>query len=289
MTKWILQEASRNVHIIRFNLPAQEDELKVLMLSDVHWDNPACNRDLLKKHLDQALKQNAIILFNGDFFCAMQGKYDRRASKSSIRLEHQCDNYLDSLVNTAAEYLKPYAHLIAVLGAGNHENSIRNRLETDLLERLADKLRGFGGIARAGGYAGYIKFCYLRGNKEWTDQSFSIYYFHGSGGGGPVTRGVIQTNRMAVYVSDADIVWTGHTHDAWQVPIQRIRLNNVGGIELLRQVHVRTAGYKEEFLHGDGHGWHIETGKPPKPNGGAWLRVFRVNSQRVDFEITEAR
>lgn len=289
MTTWKLEEKQRNVHYIRSLIPTVEDELYVLLLSDVHWDNPHCDRKLLKRHLDQALKRNAVILVNGDFFCCMQGKYDRRSSKSDIRPEHQSGEYLDSLVNTAAEYLEPYKNNLCVLGMGNHESSIRNRLETDLLERLADKLRAMGGITRSGGYSGYVKFFHRRFQGNANEQSFILHYFHGAGGGGPVTRGVIQTNRMAVYLCDADIVWTGHTHDSWQVPIQRVRLNLTGKVELTRQVHVRTAGYKEEYASANGMGWHIETGKAPKPLGGAWLRIFRTSKFELDYEITEAK
>lgn len=289
MTHWNLEEKHRNVHYIKLFPKSVNDELNVLLLSDVHWDNPHCDRKLLKKHLDKALSLNAPVLVNGDFFCAMQGKYDRRSSKSDVLPEHQTSNYLDSLVDTAAQWLSPYKSIIAVLGSGNHETSIRNRLETDLLERLACKLRDAGGIARAGGYSGYIKFGFVKGKRSCVNDSILLHYFHGSGGGGPVTRGVIQTNRMAVYLADADIVWTGHTHDAWQVPITRVKLNNFGSIELLRQVHVRTAGYKEEYVSTNGFGWHIETGKPPKPNGGAWLKIFRKGQDEIDFEITEAK
>jgi UDP-2,3-diacylglucosamine pyrophosphatase LpxH len=57
---------------------------KVLLISDIHWDNPKCKRDLLKRHLDQAVEQGADILFNGDTFCLMQGAYDPRKSKWKI-------------------------------------------------------------------------------------------------------------------------------------------------------------------------------------------------------------
>jgi len=77
-------------------------------------------------------------------------------------------------------------------------------------------------------------------------QCTRLFYHHGWGGGGPVTRGMIDTNRMAVY-QDAEIVWTGHTHDQWIVPIRRQRLSNAGIPYLDEQLHVRTPGYKMNF------------------------------------------
>ena len=49
-------------------------------------------------------------------------------------------NYLDALVQTAAEWFEPYASIIKVIGYGNHETSILKNCETDLIQRLADLL-----------------------------------------------------------------------------------------------------------------------------------------------------
>jgi hypothetical protein len=124
--------------------------------------------------------------------------------------------------------------------------------------------------------------------------SYKLWYFHGSGGGGPVTRGVIQTNRQAVYVADADFVFTGHTHDSWLMPIERIRLSQNDTIEQFRQTHIKGAGYKEEFRDGYG-GWHVERGGPPKPVGAWWMRFHYPNGKKAgqcrtaEIEMIEAR
>ena len=55
---------TNNVHVIK----AKAEPIKVLLLSDLHWDNPKCDRELLKKHLDQAKEQGCPILLNGDTF-----------------------------------------------------------------------------------------------------------------------------------------------------------------------------------------------------------------------------
>ena len=113
---------------------------RILLISDLHWDNPHCDRQLLKRHLDEAVAGCHDILINGDLFCAMQGKYDGRRSKGDIRPEHNNAKYLDSLVETAAEWFAPYAKNIKVIGYGNHETSILKHCETDLIERLVTLL-----------------------------------------------------------------------------------------------------------------------------------------------------
>jgi hypothetical protein len=289
--KWSFTEKSRNVHLMEISLPRVGDEQFILLQSDVHWDNPHCKRDVWKAHLDEARERDAPILDNGDFFCAMQGKYDPRSSKNDIRPEHVGSNYLDRLIETADKSLAPYADLLTLRGQGNHETSIAKRHETDLTARLTERLKLRGSPACVGGFSGWVRFT-IKLTKT-NHRSFKLWYHHGYGGGGPVTRGTIQSSRIAVYVSDADVVWNGHTHDAWIMPIERIRLNQENKVEYCRQTHVRTAGYKDEYSdhHGNfGHGgWHIERGGPPKPIGGAWLRFRQVKAGQIKLEIIEAQ
>lgn len=283
---WTITERARNIHHITLELAGERDERWFLLQSDVHWDNPHCDRDLFIKHLKQAKERDAAVFDNGDFFCAMQGKWDKRANKNDLRTEHQVGDYFDALVRTAAGELEPYAHLLTVRAQGNHETSVRKKHETDLTERLVERLRLHSDTVKLGGYSGYVVFGVT--TKSNRRQPVKMFYHHGFGGGGPVTRGVIQTNRQAVFLADADLVLTGHTHDAWQVPIARVKLNQ-DNTEVVhtRQVHVRAAGYKEEYR--DGYdGWHVERGAGPKPVGAVWLRIYQ-DGGRVEFDVSEAR
>ncbi len=103
-----------------------------------------------------------------------------------------------------------------------------------------------------------------------------------------MTKGVIQTNRMAVYLPDADFVVTGHTHNEWIFPITRERISQADVLFKDRQVHIKLPGYKDEYAEG-AEGWHIERGGPPKPLGAAWLHFFYCNAHgHVDSEIIAA-
>jgi len=261
------------------------EEQWVFLKSDDHWDNPKCRRDLLKKHLTKAVDRNAPIIGGGDLFCAMQGKYDKRADKSSIRPEHNNGRYLDSLVDTAAEWYAPFASHMVCEGRGNHESAIRKRHETDLTDRFCAKMRtDAGSPVEAMGYGYWVRF-QMKRNKQ--TKTFWLKVFHGSGGGGPVTKGVIQTNRRAVYLPDADIVMTGHVHEAWTVCLRRERVNKSNTISHDSQWHVCTPTYKEEYADGS-HGWHVERGAPPKPLGGYWLRFSLVDHHTFGYELIPA-
>jgi hypothetical protein len=284
---WEFVRHQRNVHSLNFKCRSTADEAWVLLVSDAHWDSPHCDRDLLARHMALAVERNAPILDAGDFFDVMGGKYDPRASKAELRPELLKGNYLDEVVSQSAEWLRPYASHLTLRGQGNHETAMLKRHETNLTERLTERLRSMGSPADTGGFSGFVRVTFSDGASHRDGKT--LWYHHGYGGGGPVTRGVIQTNRQAVYLSDADLVWNGHTHDAWQMPIERIRLTSRNIVEKHRQLHIRTAGYKEEYEDGYG-GWHIERGAPPKPVGGAWVRFFYItgSNRRIAFEVTEA-
>jgi len=257
-----------------------------LLRSDVHHDNPHCDQKLERKHLDQAKERGAGIIDAGDLMCCMQGKWDKRADKSAMRPEHQHGDYLDKLVSTAADFYEPYAANFLMIGRGNHETAIRKNHETDLTERLVERLNDRCKTKiQAGGYGGWIRFLFTI--HQTTRFSKLLHYYHGTGGGGPVTRGVIQTNRMAVFTPDADFILTGHTHDEWYVPIQRHRLNDAGVPYQDEQLHIRTPGYKDAWRDGS-HGWEVERCLGPKPIGAAWLRFWMVN-KTIYSEVTRAK
>ena len=262
----------------------------VLLTSDNHHDNRYCDRKLELRHLDQAKEREAVILNFGDLFCAMQGKYDPRSSMDDIRKEDVGQDYLDRIVKHAAEFYGPYAENFLLLGKGNHETNVRKRHGTDLTSNLAHRLNAdYGGACHVGGYGGYVRFMF---NVQKTNrQSINLKYFHGAGAGSAiVTRGVIQTNRMAVYLPDADIVCGGHTHDSWVLPRARERLSNQGKVYKDLLWFVRIPGYKDEY--GDGsEGFHVEKGRDPRPIGAAWCRFYfngRLAGQRMQAEITQA-
>lgn len=254
-----------NVHTI----VKQFEQTKILLISDLHWDNPHCDRELLREHLEEAKKGGHDILINGDLFCAMQGKYDGRRSKSDIRPEHNNSRYLDSLVSTAAEWFAPYAKNIRVIGYGNHETSILRHCETDLIERLVTLLNAnHGGQIEVGGYGGWVNYQFFQGPTMRV--AYKIKYYHGSGGGGPVTRGAINFNRMQTAVEGADAIWMGHVHESMEITYTVEYLSGKLNVKLRDILMIRTPAYKEEYDGGHG-GWHVERGAPPKPLGGRWL------------------
>lgn len=258
-----------------------------LLRSDAHHDNPHSDNAMEKRHLEQALKRQAFILDNGDAFCAMQGKGDPRASKDDIKEEHKGGNYLDKLVDSYAEWLKPYAENILVMGKGNHETAVYKHRETDLTQRLVNSLNGkTNSKIQCGQIANWIG---IRGRCTSDKRSRSqgtiwLYMFHGAGGGGPVTKGVIGANRMGVVLPDANIVATGHTHDHWILPNARARITSDGSEYIDEQLHIKIPTYKNEYGVGDS-GFHMEKGRPPKPLGAVWIKFYLGTRQELKGSV----
>jgi len=250
---------------------------KVLLISDIHIDNPKCNRVLLTKHLEAAKDGNWPVMIFGDLFCAMQGRDDKRSSKSDLRPEHKVSNYLDALVDTTAEFFEPYKNLIKFISPGNHETAILKKSETNITERLAQKLGCYSGT-----YSGWVVFKFVD-NFDKGVRTIPMAYHHGYGGGGHVTKDVIQASRRAVYLPDAKIVVSGHTHDRWVFPIARARLLTSGHQVVDEQLHIKLGTYKDEYTPSSG--WAIEKGHPPRNLGGAWLKFSRVSQGKEKTKI----
>ena len=287
----LVSKKSRNVLRVEFDDIRDGWEKWFLLSSDRHHDSGHTDRKLAKEHLQECQDKDAHVLDFGDFFDAMQGKYDPRRSYPDMMPQYldsmQQDGigYLDAITKDAVDFYKPFADRFVLIGRGNHETAIFSHNDTDLTNRIVYGLNSEAGTnIHVGGYGGWAQFKFtIQGTKR---QSVNLKYHHGYGGGGPVTKGVIQANRQAVYLPDAHIVVNGHIHESWILPMKRERFNSHGTISQDYQYHIRTGTYKDEY--GDGYGgWANEKGMPPKPKGAVWLRFFYRNGG-IDYQFTQA-
>ena len=241
-----------------------------MLSSDWHLDSSKCDRDLLTKHLKKAVSNGSPIIITGDMFDLMQGRKDPRKSMGDIRPEHLGEDYFNLVVETSLDFLEPYAQNIALITYGNHETSMIRHNDFDTLQAIKHRMQDrFDSKVLIGGYGAYVIVRgygsgKLRGNHV-------IRTFHGSGGGGPVTKGVIGTNRRSTFIVDADTIHTGHVHEAWHVQGMQEKLTAAGAIYSRVVNHVCTPGYKQEYDLGTG--FHSSNGRPPKPIGCAWLNL----------------
>lgn len=257
------------------------DVIEFLLVSDLHLDSTKTDRSKVKKLFDAATSRGAYICTYGDTLDLMQGKYDPRGGKSSVRPEYQVHNYFQAVIEDITEFLKPYENLV-FMSQGNHETGIIKRHEIDPLAMIAYNLRSVGRKVELGDYEGWQRFKPCR-NRERSTTVKTAFYSHGSGGSSPVTRGVIQTNRRQVNVH-ADIFISGHIHTTWAMPIPQRMLNQNGREELREVLHLQLGTAKES--HKDRNSWEAHKGFGPPSLGGFYLKFF---FERDDFRVSEER
>jgi hypothetical protein len=264
---WELKRTDANCHALSLINKKKTSTRRILLLADIHWDNSHCDLGKLKEDLDKALKEKIPVFIFGDFFCAMQGKWDPRSSQDALREEHRGGNYLDLLVESAAKWLNPYKEIITLITPGNHETSILKRHETNLIERLITLLRHNGSSVEMGTYWGFI-----RATMFWETKAIgaaTIHYSHGYGGGGEITRGLIDWSRTrSQYI--ADVYVAGHIHRRNCDENVIAHMTVAGRMKQSRQLFLRCGTYKDEHQP---NGWHVEKGRAGRPIGGWWLDI----------------
>lgn len=271
---WSVTSIARNIHHVELVAKSVTDHWWFLLSGDRHHDNPLANHDLEKQHLDEVVKREGGWLDVGDLFCAMEGRADPRRSRKGVREEHaMAPDYFDSIVNHAASFYAPYAQHCVCIGRGNHESSVLKNNETDLTERLCERMSMLSKHkVYPGGYGGWVKFTASVNNHRY---AMNLKYFHGSGGAALMSFDTLKVRRQAAVIPDADVIVQGHVHKQWVMPLARERLvydRNGMRVEHDTQYHVRVGTYKDEYHDGHG-GFHVEQGRTPEIQGAVWMRL----------------
>lgn len=282
---WTVERNEGCAPSVHIHLPQRcsHFEQKFLLRSDVHFDNASSRTDMEIRHLEEALSSGAGVLDFGDLFDAMQSPFDKRQSKSDLRLEHKRTDYFNSLIESACERYSKYAPCFVMMSPGNHETKMLSRVGVDLTGWLVQRLQSdYSSSVVLNGYSGWVRFVIHRGNERHTRK---LWYTHGYGSGGEVTKNVIQlSNRIPVYIEGADIHICGHTHNQWWMTYPRLRLTGEGKVESRDCHFLQLPTYKDEYKDGWG-GFAVESGHSPRPVGAWWL-VFRYEYRHgvtIDF------
>lgn len=279
---WTVTQTDPRAFRIEYNIEKSGQPVRLLLMSDEHFDNRLCDRGLVLKHHQEAAEWNAPIVKAGDTFCAMQGKWDKRADQDQLRPELRGNNYLDKLVQCGGDLYGPYAKQIALVGEGNHESKIEEHHQTNLIQRLVERLRAQNPLCRAlaAPYCFYVRLSLRYGGRAATTV---LRCHHGYGGGGEVTRGMIDNSRTRSQAL-ADIYFSGHIHRSNDDANVIERLSSAGTVETSEQMFLRGASYK-----GIGR-WEESKGFGQRPLGGWWLEM-RVLSHRkgVSMDVVAIR
>jgi len=273
---WTVTHHGRNIHIVDCvgdNFRSWEQW--ILLRSDAHTDNKKCDRDLEEKHLREAVERGAIICDLGDCLDLMQGSADRRQCKSQLRSSHAAAAYFDAVIDEVSERYAPYAQNWAFLAQGNHESGWLRHHEVCPTTHLVRAIKSRNPLSQigAGGYGGWMKVRAAVNNCKLT---WTMRYHHGSGGGAPMSMGVLDSRRMMSWLEGVDCIAVGHNHHSNIVGVAREYLETRNGVYEIRNRHcdfIRCGTYKQDWGDGSG-GWIVEKGPGPTSLRAKWVRLF---------------
>ena len=174
-----------------------------------------------------------------------------------------------------------------MISNGNHETSVQNHLEVDVLGMLCRDLQGVGSSVCHLPYQGWVFFDFMAPEpcaKKYSKKTVRLFYSHGNWHG-VISMGTQAIRRYAA-VADADIFVSGDNHERWTAGHATFRVNKNYEQVVVNQVHLKTGTYKEEFASGTG--WATEKIGLPKVLGGTTLDMcLKVckGDYVIDFEV----
>lgn len=223
---------------------------KVLLLSDTHQDSKKAHLNLLKEHLNEALKDNVPVFIFGDVLDLMGHHKDPRTTNSDLKESLRVTNYFQQVIDEATEFFKPYASVIVALCDGNHETNVLRRHSINILANLCNRLEVIKGEKIY--YLpsdGWLRFNFERctGGSVYTS---TLFYNH-FGTGGRRSKGVLSADLRQADI-EADIYVTGHNHMKWTLPQSRLYLTRYGYEQERKKLHINLGCYKQNETGGYG-------------------------------------
>jgi len=229
----------------------QQHVFQFAFFSDIHRDSATHDGEQFKYDIEEAVEKNCRIYIGGDLGELILPTDRKRYSKGRDTIEP--DAALNMIQEMHFETLRPYVDYIDWIGWGNHEDSALKYNNYDVIRGVITLLNHERSKALApihhGGYKSYIRWRFSQGENRHT-QTIDMLHFHGKGGSAPVTKGMIDINRLrAHYV--ADVYWLGHKHTNISDPDSRVVLAQNDHIRQKQVIAFFTAGYQSPYKEED--------------------------------------
>jgi len=227
------------------------DEKHFGFFSDLHCDSKLFDEKRFKYDMEEALSYDSRIYIGGDLADLIMPTDTKRYSKERDDIAR--DAGLNEVTNRCYELLLPYVNSIDWIGFGNHEDSTLKYNNYDLtlgvITLLNQKRDPALRSIHHGGYKSYIRWKFSRNLNAHTT-TLDILHFHGKGSSSPVTKGMIDINRLkTAYI--ADVYWIGHKHTGIGDIDEMTYLNQGAHIADKQVLAFYTAGYQGNFLEED--------------------------------------
>lgn len=267
-----------------------------LLCSDLHLGSRHSDHNAIVKQFDEALAADAEILINGDLYECI-GVHDKRFDQSTLHENLRGSNdLLGASLKLGLEILMPYRKNIRLIGIGNHEESWTKWHGSDPVKLTIEALNREGGNVAAAGFRGYWESTAnveaFKKNKKRNLAVHKLLYLHGAGGESPVTKGLIDFNRIGRNWT-FDCLTFGHKHNLVFGADQIGDITPTGKYYERRQLIIQTGSYFRNYSQLDkdsvlNQSYAARFNHAPKPIGGGFL-ILRpeVNSQTGELDVRQ--
>lgn len=265
--------------------PKGGNHFGIRLMSDLHIGSASVDYELLQAELKDAREKGDRILINGDVFDLIIPSDKKRYRVDAVhpRLQYHTSP-VNGAIEWAAELLEPYADLIDMVGVGNHETAVEKYHGTDPVMILLHRLRQRNPKIAHGNYGGFVIYRF-EAETGANGHAYTIFYHHGSGGSSPITKGMIDFQRLSAWIEGADLIWIGHKHNRiFDGTIRKVKPAAVKDELEERTVNcIMTGSYMDTyrvqsqadlFENGRKTQYAAEWGCAPQQKGGARIEIY---------------
>ncbi len=270
--------------------PSRADEITIWSISDMHLGNRGVAKDRLFQDIEAIRSDpNAFWLCTGDYGDYISQKDRKRFDPRVIDREIIDLPDLVNLGQVITEYvyelLKPIASKCLGIGYGNHEEYYGTTYEQSGLHGWLCKELGVSNL----GYSAMFHLRFVRyprikaprlitnlnelpKSAAGTRRSLTVLTHHGAGHA--TTKGG-KVNRLEKFasISDADLIFVGHSHDPIPLAMPVLSLDQSGCTIRERKRLVMMAGsYLRTYARGAA-GYGERHGYSTVPLGGVWASI----------------
>ena len=272
--------------VSEFHTDSLSDRVRIGLMSDLHFGSSSLIKKALKADFEYMVENNCTIGINGDVFDLVLPSDLKRFDLDALdrAMIQQGVKPIDAAIEIAYEFIKPYAHKIKFIGIGNHEAHVYKRHHVDVLSILLYRLNQLPNVKiENGGWCGYWNIRLIRDTKR---SNYLIYRHHGAGGAAPMTKGMIDFQRMMIWQGDVDAIWIGHKHNRISDPgATKVVYDNRTNTHKTKKVTcVMTGSYLSTYGEGEAApsyamGWNLS----PQMSGGAILEL-KMTEEQVEYK-----
>ena len=247
-------------------------------MGDIHGGTIHCNEKKLREKIREIAADpvhNLVIGMGDDVDAITPG--DKRWDSRVISDWVTKDNIAEDETNWIVGVQHPVAGQMVAKLFGNHEDTLRKHLHTDIHRNICNRL----GVP-SGGYTCYIRLTFKR-NKSNESHTFTILASHGAGAA--ITKGA-KMNRLQRFMDsfDADMYLHGHVHDIITDTKPYIVLSDTNHIKQRVRVGAMTGSWVTSYTEGVGASYAEVKNYPPSVLGCPRF-VICPNEGTIDVQL----